>query len=121
MDIFRRSLYRLALIIIVLLGIPFLAAAEQSLTILFTHDLHDHLLPYEVLIDGKITTVGGYARLLEQINREKEWDPELLLLDGGDFSMGTLFQTIFFPLRPPPTADYGADGLRCNNVWKPRV
>lgn len=100
MDIFRRSLYRLALIIIVLLGIPFLAAAEQSLTILFTHDLHDHLLPYEVLIDGKITTVGGYARLLEQINREKGRDPELLLLDGGDFSMGTLFQTIFSAEAP---------------------
>ncbi len=97
MDNNRRSLYKLALVLIALLVLApdFTASAKEGLTILFTHDLHDHLLPYEVLVNKEITTVGGYARLLEMINRERKHDPHLLLLDGGDFSMGTLFQTIF--------------------------
>lgn len=76
-------------------------AAETSLTILFTHDLHDHLLPYTTLRpDGQLQTLGGYARLQTAINQYREIDPELLLLDAGDFSMGTLFQTIFATEAP---------------------
>ncbi|NLJ41361.1 MAG: bifunctional metallophosphatase/5'-nucleotidase [Clostridiales bacterium] len=70
-------------------------ATGEDLTILFTHDMHDHMLPYTSLRDGEITTLGGYARLMSAINAEKAKDPDLLLLDAGDFSMGTLFQTAF--------------------------
>src|SRR5699024_3450917 len=45
--------------------------------------------------NGQIKTLGGYGRLSTQIKREREIDPNLLLVDAGDFSMGTLFQTIF--------------------------
>ena len=71
------------------------ATPEESLTILFTHDLHDNFLPFEVERNKEKTMVGGYARLASAINQQKEKDPDALLVDAGDFSMGTLFQTIY--------------------------
>lgn len=40
-------------------------------------------------------TVGGYARLHSAIQKQREKDPDALLVDAGDFAMGTLFQTIY--------------------------
>lgn len=67
----------------------------QSMTILFTHDMHDNFYPFTVEENGQIKKLGGYARLSSAIQREREKNPNLLLVDAGDFSMGTLFQTIF--------------------------
>lgn len=78
----------------------YLEKKEKSITILFTHDMHDHLYPFHVEEDGEIKTLGGYARLNSAINKERERDSNLLLVDGGDFSMGTLFQTIFASHSP---------------------
>lgn len=75
--------------------IPIRAKDDDTLTILFTHDLHDNLDSYEMLVDGKKETRGGFARLSTAIQEERMVDPELLLVDAGDFSMGTLFQTIY--------------------------
>lgn len=71
------------------------AASDKSITVLFTHDTHDHFFPFNVYEDGEINSIGGFARLYSAIEKEREKDPNLILLDGGDFSMGTLFQTIF--------------------------
>lgn len=76
------------------------AEADKSVTILFTHDMHDHFYPADVLDGDKITSVGGFSRLYSAIKAEREKDPELLLIDAGDFSMGTLFQTIFTTHAP---------------------
>ncbi|CCQ92817.1 5'-nucleotidase/2',3'-cyclic phosphodiesterase-like hydrolase [[Clostridium] ultunense Esp] len=78
----------------------YLEEKEKSIIILFTHDMHDHLYPFDVEEDGVIKTLGGYARLNSTINKEREKAPNLLLVDGGDFSMGTLFQTIFASHSP---------------------
>ena len=67
----------------------------KSITILFTHDLHDHLLPVKDLQNGSVISSGGFARLQSAILEEKRRNPDALLLDAGDFSMGTPFQTIF--------------------------
>ena len=67
----------------------------ESITILFTHDLHDNLLPFEVEREQKKVTVGGYARLHSAIVEQREKDPDAILVDAGDFAMGTLFQTIY--------------------------
>ncbi len=75
------------------------AGGSGALTILFTHDMHDHFYP-EAVISDTTTSLGGYARLYTAIVEEREKDPELLLLDGGDFSMGSLFQTIFATSSP---------------------
>ena len=85
-------------IILLIIAIPrsaFMEGGKSSITILFTHDLHDHYYPFQVEEEGEIKTLGGYARLYSVIKSEREKDPELLLVDVGDYSMGTLFQTIF--------------------------
>ena len=74
------------------------ASAEQPLTdevtVLFTHDLHSHFLP--VPAEGGHES-GGYARLatLLKEQRLKHADEAVITVDGGDFSMGSLFQTVF--------------------------
>ncbi|HWR57414.1 MAG TPA: bifunctional UDP-sugar hydrolase/5'-nucleotidase, partial [Thermodesulfovibrionales bacterium] len=69
---------------------------EGNIVILFTHDLHSHFFPYPVLeSDGKVTTMGGYARLATAIKQERaRYGGKTLLLDAGDFAEGTLFHTV---------------------------
>ncbi len=69
------------------------SASKDDITILFTHDLHSHLLP-SADEDGK-GEYGGYARLMTLIREQKAFDPDAILVDGGDFSMGSLFQTAY--------------------------
>ena len=73
---------------------------DETVTILFTHDMHDHFYPYSLETKGEIKELGGFARLYSAIEKEKSFDPEALVLDAGDFSMGTLFQTIFSSHSP---------------------
>lgn len=61
-------------------------------TILFTHDLHSHFLPQSTEDGGES---GGYARLKTAIQRERALHPEALVVDGGDFSIGSLIQTLY--------------------------
>ncbi len=76
---------------------PSLAASGEgrTITVLFTGDLHDHMLPARDFRDGKVCYAGGYARLESAVEAEKKADPGALLLDAGDFSMGSVFQTIY--------------------------
>lgn len=60
-----------------------------GLTVLFTHDTHDHFYP-----DGD--DVGGYTRLATALKAERaNAAGPTVTLDAGDFSMGSLFQTIY--------------------------
>ncbi|MBQ2687294.1 MAG: bifunctional metallophosphatase/5'-nucleotidase [Clostridia bacterium] len=68
------------------------AEGEKEVTVLFTHDLHSHFLPSRDDDGGQF---GGYARLMTVINEQKEKHPDAILVDGGDFSMGSLFQTCY--------------------------
>ncbi len=74
--------------------LPALAAGGEShtATVLFTHDLHSHFLPQP---DGRGGESGGYARLKTALNRERAAHPDALTLDGGDFSIGSLIQTLY--------------------------
>ena len=72
----------------------------DSITIMFTHDMHSNLLPFLSEEEGVISEIGGYARLISLINNERQKNPEALLLDAGDYSMGTPFQTIFTKHSP---------------------
>lgn len=94
--IFRKVLAILISVIILcgaFLSVGVVATSgAQDVTVLFTHDLHSHLLP-SADTDG--STYGGYARLSTAIAEQKKLHPNALLLDGGDFAMGSLFQTAF--------------------------
>lgn len=73
------------------------AQTERKLVILFTNDLHSIVLPRVFLDeDGKRIERGGFARLASLIRRERDAAAGgTLVLDAGDFSMGTLFHTLF--------------------------
>ena len=68
-------------------------APSQEITVLFTGDLHSHLLPSAN--ESGEGEYGGYARLMTVIKEQKAKDPNAILVDGGDFSMGSLFQTAY--------------------------
>lgn len=71
--------------------------SAEAVTILFTHDIHSRLDEYKVSQnDGEETVMmGGLARMKTKIDEVKEEDPAAFVLDAGDFSMGTLYQTIY--------------------------
>ena len=75
----RLSALILALMLLLAL-VP--AVAEESVCILFTHDMHSHLTPTPTT-DG---LRGGFARLKTLIDREKAAAGDALVLDAGDFS-----------------------------------
>ncbi|HPF43999.1 MAG TPA: bifunctional UDP-sugar hydrolase/5'-nucleotidase [Syntrophomonadaceae bacterium] len=98
-----RSLMVVVFIFLATMTFAFPAVAadkEDYITIIFTHDLHDHILPFTLDKGGTINEYGGFALIKSAVDEERETDPELLLLDAGDFSMGTLFQTIFAESAP---------------------
>jgi len=70
------------------------AAAQEGelVSVLFTHDLHSHFLPQSAADGGES---GGYARMKTAIDEEKERFPDALVLDAGDFSIGSLIQTLY--------------------------
>ena len=71
----------------------FAADTDNEITVLFTHDLHSHLLPSTN--ENGVGEYGGYARLMTAIKAQKAIDPDAILVDGGDFAMGSLFQTAY--------------------------
>lgn len=71
------------------------ADTGKHMDVLFTHDTHSHLNSFSTIVDGKQEEVGGFARLKTLIDEQKEKNPDTLYLDGGDFSMGTLIQTVY--------------------------
>jgi 5'-nucleotidase len=77
-------------------------AAERSFTLLHTNDWQSRLLgfgpnnEYTPATSGDDDTVGGVARLATLLaqRRAAAGNEPLLLLDAGDFTMGTLFHTL---------------------------
>ena len=65
---------------------------EKNATVLFTHDMHSHLLPVKTEEGGES---GGYARLYTLLEKYRNSENSVITVDGGDFSMGSLFQTVY--------------------------
>ena len=90
-----KRIFSLLLVCLLLCGLTVPAYADSAapmVTIMFTHDMHSHLQPAN---NEKGESYGGYARLKTVIDSVWEHDPNAVLLDGGDFSMGSLFQTVY--------------------------
>lgn len=67
------------------------SGSADEVTVLFTHDIHSHLDEFRNA-DGK---VGGFARLKTLLDEARGSNPATFVFDGGDFSMGTLYQTVY--------------------------
>ena len=74
---------------------PLFAGSEDTVDIAFIHDLHSYLDGYYEKSDDKTQEVGGVARLKTVLDELRAEDPDIFTFDGGDFSMGTLYQTIY--------------------------
>jgi len=68
---------------------------ENKVDIMFLHDTHSHLNAFTTVEGTETVTMGGFARIKTLINMQKEKNPDTLLLDAGDFSMGTLVQAVY--------------------------
>ncbi len=73
----------------------------KELVILHTNDLHSRLMGFSPEADYSPLTVnddntrGGFARIAGIIQEEKKANPEsILVLDAGDFLMGTFFHAL---------------------------
>ena len=90
----RLSSLGLSLLLILVVFSASVGAEEtgKQATILFTHDLHSHFFPQQTEDGGQS---GGYARLMTALKREREAHPNAVTVDGGDFSVGSLVQTLY--------------------------
>lgn len=86
----------LALLLFVLSsGIVSAAGSAKEVDVMFLHDTHSHLNSFATVEDGKSQILGGFAKIKTLINAQKQVNPDTLLLDAGDFSMGTLIQVLY--------------------------
>lgn len=95
------------------------AAADNTkqVDIMFVHDTHSHLNEFTTVENGQSQTMGGFAKIKTLINQQKEKNPDTLLLDAGDFSMGTLIQVIYAEEAPElrMLGDLGMDAVSFGN------
>ena len=78
--------------------LDFSSAAEETaktLEVLFVHDTHSHLNEFATVENGESQVLGGFAKIKTLINEKKAENPDTMILDAGDFSMGTLIQAVF--------------------------
>ena len=95
---------RLFIIPVVLLSLiipQHLFAGEKLLTIIHSNDIHSHFLgaspniDYSPLTTGEDKTIGGWARIATVIKEtKKERSNPVLVVDAGDFLMGSLFHMV---------------------------
>ena len=89
----------LSLMALLLIAIPQInATADQTgnkVDIMFLHDTHSHLNTFATVEGTETVAMGGFSRIKTLINAQKAENPDTLLLDAGDFSMGTLVQVVY--------------------------
>lgn len=72
------------------------AYAQKHLEVLHTNDTHSCIMPLNPnLADTAVAGRGGFLRRVAMIKEERVKNPDLLLIDSGDFSQGSPFYTMF--------------------------
>jgi len=92
----RRSIIA-GLFFLILAAWPAAGQNPPDLIVLFTQDLHSAVRPFRLPTpDGRIETVGGFARIASMIAAERrQFGDRVLAVDAGDMIAGTLFPMIF--------------------------
>ena len=95
------KLMRMVIILTVLFFATNLPAAEKLMTIIHTNDMHSHFqgfspeTDYRPFENHSDKTLGGWARVATVIqNTKKEKNNPVLVLDAGDYTMGSLFHML---------------------------
>jgi len=69
---------------------------DVELLVVHTNDTHSCILPLDPnSVNKSIADKGGYIRRSTLINEMREVDPDLLLLDCGDFSQGSAYYSLY--------------------------
>lgn len=95
----KRKVWSVLLMVILAISISVCGSSaakeKKTVDVMFVHDIHSHLQEFSTVEDGKTQILGGFARIKTLIQNQKEKNPDTLLLDAGDFSMGTLIQVVY--------------------------
>ncbi len=67
----------------------------KSLDVMFIHDLHSHMENFASVENGETVYLGGIPQIKTLIKEQKTVNPDTLVVDAGDFAMGTLIQTVY--------------------------
>lgn len=84
------------ILIIIAIGITFTACKDSrdcTLIILHSNDTHSQVEPLD--IGKRDANYGGYARRIGLINKERKDNPNLILVDAGDFCQGTPYYNFY--------------------------
>ena len=93
---FKSGALMLVLMLLSVFGFSVLADNDgKNIDVLFVHDTHSHLNEFATVENGESQIMGGFSKLKTLINEKKSENPDTLILDAGDFSMGTLIQVVF--------------------------
>ena len=69
--------------------------STQKITILHTNDQHSRIEPFEVSTDEKYSNKGGFARRAALIQKIRQQEENVVLLDAGDVVQGTPYFNMF--------------------------
>lgn len=90
------TLRKTVLLYMLLLFMAVGAYAQKHLEVLHTNDTHSCIMPLNPnLADTAVAGRGGFLRRVAMIKEERAKNPDLLLIDSGDFSQGSPFYTMF--------------------------
>lgn len=90
------SLRKTVVLYMLLLFTAVEAYAQKHLVVLHTNDTHSCIMPLNPnLADTAVAGRGGFLRRVAMIKEERAKNPDLLLIDSGDFSQGSPFYTMF--------------------------
>lgn len=88
-------------LLVILMLVAMGVVQAQQITILHTNDMHSRItgdgpeLDYSPLVTHNDQVLGGFSRLATLLKQEKAKNPDgTLIVDAGDFLMGTLFNTL---------------------------
>lgn len=68
---------------------------SKTIDIMFLHDLHSHMESFATIEDGETRMLGGISQIKTLVEDQRAENPDTLVVDAGDFAMGTLIQTVY--------------------------
>ncbi|NCX77151.1 MAG: bifunctional metallophosphatase/5'-nucleotidase, partial [Proteobacteria bacterium] len=66
----------------------------KEITILYTNDLHSHLVPHKESWMSEDRLVGGFANIATLVKQEKAANPNTVYIDSGDYFSGPYVSTL---------------------------